>query len=58
MLIPIETNENLYIDGFKYYKNVFYMVERMWKIESIKNYFSKRITFKVSTRNVQGCSMN
>lgn len=46
MLIPIETNENLYIDGFKYYKKVFDMVERIWKIESINKLFFKTYHFE------------
>ena len=46
MLIPIETNEKLYIDGFKYYKKVFDMVERMWKIESINKLFFKTYYFQ------------
>ena len=32
--------------GFKYYKKVFDMVERMWKIESINKLFFKTYYFQ------------
>ena len=40
MLIPIETNEKPYIDGFKYYKKVFDMVE------NVENRIHKQIIFQ------------